>query len=254
MAFVSAVFASPAPTSKPGHTEIHTGSRHGHHNPLPTRSARAPVSLATSPDTGGRRRTGLARPGNNDDPRESSASALRVDLDAVGTAASRRAAGANTPFVEAAPGLSGTQGDRGDSGCLVGPHHGAPVPTGRSAITTPAGLSGAGDHAADAGPSLATVISSAVLVAVLGLSGLRWLELRRRTIHLIRSIEAGGLPGLERHPQVSGGDPVAGRGNPPGRHRQAVSTASAGQTLARGRCPPSQATGTWAGAEDGPGI
>jgi hypothetical protein len=238
LALLVVMLASLARTSEIAHAETHAKTRHEHDNPLPARSARAPVPDATSPDPGGRRMTGLAQLGNNDDPQEPAASALRAYLGAVSAAANRRAAGANTPPVEATGGSPGTQRDRGDSGGAFEPYLGAAVPTGRSTVSTPAGLSGGGGDAADAGRWLATAaILSTVLVAVLGRSRPLWAEVHRRTT-LPRSIERRArLPGFECHPRRSGGDPAAGRGDPPGRRRQATITARARPTCTRARCP-----------------
>ena len=234
LAFVVVMLASLARTSETADAETHAMTR-----PLLARSAHAPVPDATSPDPGGRRMTGLAQLGNNDDPQEPAASVLRADPGAVRAAANRRAAGANTPPVEATGGSPGTQRDRGDSDGAFGSHLGAAVPTSRSTVSTPAGLSGGGGEAADAGRWLATAaILSTVLVAVLGLSRPLWAEVHRRTTPLPRSIERRArLPGFECHPRRSGGDPAAGRGDPPGRRRQATSTARARPTCTRARCP-----------------
>lgn len=77
LAVVVVMFASLVPTSKRAHAD----TRHGRDDRLAARSARASVPHATSPDPGGRRMTGVAQPGNSDDPRGGTASGLRAAVE-----------------------------------------------------------------------------------------------------------------------------------------------------------------------------
>jgi hypothetical protein len=138
-------------------------------DPPPVRSAAPLATDATSPDTGGRRTTGLAMPARTVAGRDATAAALRA-APRAGGAAVRRAGGAKTPSVLVAAGSPGSRHEPSDSSGSIGPHPGAPDAS-LSTISAPTGPLSVGDGTAETGLALAMAAGlTAALAAVLSRS------------------------------------------------------------------------------------